>query len=218
MPDKLPELVIVGLGGQARVALSIARARGYEIKGFVDALSDSPGKSEVFNLPVLGGISALENMPAASVGVALGDNRVRRDTVSKVLRARPDADIVSLIHPHARCEEDVELARYVTVCTGAIICAGARISDGALINTGSIVEHECVLGEYCHICPGARLGGRVRVGDFTQIGIGASVIDKINIGSHCIIGAGAVVIHDIPDYATAVGVPAKVIKTSQPDK
>ena len=186
--------------------------------GFLEALCDPPAISKVFALPGLGGISVLKKIPGASVAVALGDNRLRHDAVRDVLQTCPDADIVSLIHPQTHRERDVELGRYVTVCVGSIICAAARVSDGALINTGSIVEHECILEEYCHICPGARLGGRVRVGAFTQMGIGASVIDKITIGSHCIIGAGAVVIDDVPDYATAVGVPAKVIKRSPPQR
>lgn len=52
-----------------------------------------------------------------------------------------------------------------------------------------------------HICDGA------------YIGTHASILDSCNyIGKHARIGAGAVVVKDIPDYAVAVGVPAKVVK------
>lgn len=48
------------------------------------------------------------------------------------------------------------------------------------------------------------------------IGVNAIILDSCNyIGKHARIGAGAVVTKDIPDYATAVGVPAKVIRINK---
>ena len=55
------------------------------------------------------------------------------------------------------------------------------------------------------------------IGSRAMIGIGANVIQCIAIGSDAIIGAGAAVIRDIPDGATAVGVPARVIKVAERD-
>jgi acetyltransferase-like isoleucine patch superfamily enzyme len=52
----------------------------------------------------------------------------------------------------------------------------------------------------------------VRVGFGADIGMNASLMPGVRIGAHSIIGAGAVVTHDIPDYAIAAGVPARVIK------
>ena len=40
----------------------------------------------------------------------------------------------------------------------------------------------------------------------------AQILRPVTIGKHTKIGAGAVVLKDIPDYATAVGVPAKVVR------
>ena len=47
------------------------------------------------------------------------------------------------------------------------------------------------------------------------IGIGANIIQCLSVGDYAVVGAGAAVIQDIPEYATAVGVPAKVIKVAQ---
>ena len=46
------------------------------------------------------------------------------------------------------------------------------------------------------------------------VGIGANIIQCLSIGEDAVVGAGAVVIRDIPPHATAVGVPASVIKSS----
>ncbi len=50
------------------------------------------------------------------------------------------------------------------------------------------------------------------IDDGVWIGAGATILPGVKIGKHAIIGAGAVVSKDIPDYAVAVGNPAKVIK------
>jgi acetyltransferase-like isoleucine patch superfamily enzyme len=52
----------------------------------------------------------------------------------------------------------------------------------------------------------------VRIGDHVLVYSGAIVVPGVTIGHHAVIGAGAVVVDDIPPYATAVGVPARVVK------
>ena len=214
MSGQRPEVIVLGLGGQARVVVSILTAQGCAITGLVDVLGEPEPGSQVFGLPVLGGLSCLAEVTRPVAAVAVGDNHLRRETVEKVRSINPATEWISPIHPQSRRENDVRIGSHVTVCLGATLCTAAEVSDGAIVNTGAIVEHECVLGRYSHVCPGVKLGGRVRVGDFAHVGIGATVIDKIRIGDHAVIGAGAVVIDDIPDHATAVGVPAKVIQVA----
>ena len=66
--------------------------------------------------------------------------------------------------------------------------------------------------DFVHISPNAALAGSITVGEGTHIGIGASVIQGIKIGKWATIGAGAVIIRDVPDFATVVGNPGKIIK------
>lgn len=54
--------------------------------------------------------------------------------------------------------------------------------------------------------------GPVRIGEGTWIGASATILDGVSIGRGCVIGAGALVTKDIPDYAIAVGSPAKIIQ------
>ena len=63
-----------------------------------------------------------------------------------------------------------------------------------------------------HISCGARLAGTVTVGNGTWVGIGSTVSNNITIGSDIMIGAGAVVVKDIIEKGTYVGVPARKIK------
>jgi acetyltransferase EpsM len=74
------------------------------------------------------------------------------------------------------------------------------------------VAHDCVLGDFVNINPGATICGWAQIGEGAYIGAGAVVKDKAKVGAWSIVGAGAVVIKDIPANVTAVGVPARVIK------
>lgn len=57
--------------------------------------------------------------------------------------------------------------------------------------------------------------GKIKVGNRTFIGSKATIMPGVTIGSRCVIGAGAVVTEDIPNNSVAVGVPAKVIMTTE---
>lgn len=64
--------------------------------------------------------------------------------------------------------------------------------------------------DFCHVSVGAHLSGTVVVGTGTWIGAGATVINNVNICGKCMIGAGTVVIKDIDEPGTYIGVPAKL--------
>ena len=65
-------------------------------------------------------------------------------------------------------------------------------------------------------------GGTISIGDDVWIGANAVIVPDVTIGAHAIVAAGAVVTRDVPEYAVAAGVPARVIgdrreKTQHPD-
>jgi acetyltransferase-like isoleucine patch superfamily enzyme len=101
------------------------------------------------------------------------------------------------------------------VSAGALVCAHCQIGDSVILNTGCIVDHESLIGTATHICPGARLAGRVVVESGAFVGIGATIIQSVRIGYEAVVGAGAVVISDVAPMSTVVGVPAKETKAFQ---
>lgn len=86
---------------------------------------------------------------------------------------------------------------------------GIVIASGTVIGRGMTIEHQVTIGN--------RIGhegelGCPTIGDNVFIGVGAKVLGAIHIGNNVRIGANAVVLHDVPDNATVVGVPGKVVR------
>jgi UDP-perosamine 4-acetyltransferase len=209
------DVVLIGAGGHGRVVLDILRAQGvHRVVGFLDADPQLTGES-VGGVPVLGQINLLPKLKAQKVKgviVSIGDNRPR---LSYAEKAREKGfELINAIHPSSSVSKTAKLGQNITVCAGAVISTDAQVADGVIVNTCAVVDHECEIGRAAHICPTAALAGRVRVGDEAFLGIGCKIIQCLRIGNRSIIGAGAVVIADVPDEVTVVGVPARVIKGS----
>jgi sugar O-acyltransferase (sialic acid O-acetyltransferase NeuD family) len=122
-----------------------------------------------------------------------------------------------LIHPSVI----IGNAKYVSIGEGSIICAGTimttNISIGrhVILNLACTIGHESTIDDYSAFMPTCSISGEVTIGKCTYWGTGAKIINRCHVGDNVTIGAGAVVIRDLPPGATAVGVPAKVIKTGQ---
>jgi UDP-perosamine 4-acetyltransferase len=209
------DVLILGAGGHGKVVLDILRAAGeHKVVGFIDADRTLTGTS-VSGVPVLGAPNLLPRLRNKAKGaiVAIGDNQTRRSYAAMV--REHGLELVNGIHPAAAVSPSARVGRNVVVCAGAVVCVEAELADSVIVNTSAVVDHECVVGEAVHVCPGALLAGRVRVGGGAMIGMGAKVIQCLAIGDRAVIGAGAVVIEDVPANATAVGVPARVIKLAK---
>jgi UDP-perosamine 4-acetyltransferase len=209
------DVAIIGAGGHGRVVLDIIRAgKKYTAIGFLDANSSLAG-TRVSGIPVLGAVNQLprlrQHQTIRAAVVAIGDSRVRRSYAKLVEEA--GLELLTVIHPSASVSPAASIGRNVVIAAGACVSADARIADSVIINTNAVVDHECEVGAGAHVCPGALLGGRVRIGAGAFIGLGAKIIQCITVGEDATIGAGAVVLGDVPPGATAVGVPARLIKS-----
>lgn len=111
-----------------------------------------------------------------------------------------------------------QLARFFT---GIEIHPGAKIGKGLFIDHGMgvVIGETAEVGDNVTIYHGVTLGGTGKdkgkrhptVKDNVIIGAGAKVLGPITIGNNVKIGANSVVLKDVPDNATAVGIPAKLI-------
>jgi serine O-acetyltransferase len=87
---------------------------------------------------------------------------------------------------------------------------------GIVINPGAKIGNNCNLSQFTTI--GTNHKKAAVIGDNVYIGPSVCIVEDVKIGNNATIGAGAVVVKDIPENATAAGVPAKVLNYNNPGR
>lgn len=199
-------LLIIGCSGYGKVVADIAvKMNKWKTIAFLD---DDESINTSMGLEVIGKTTdVLMYKDESDFFVAIGNNATRQKIQEDLIEK--GINVVNLIHPSTVIGADVEVGIGTAMMAGVVINSSTRIGKGCIINTGSSLDHDNVIEDYVHISPGANLAGTVRVGKESWIGIGSVVSNNVNICSGCKIGAGAVVVKDITEPGTYVGVPVR---------
>lgn len=211
------KIIIVGAGGHARVVNEILRHYIYkniEVVAFIDNVVSR--EEEIMGIPVLGDHSLINKMvqkgEIKGFIVAVGDNELRTQYFNDIKKL--GLEPINAVHPSAHIAYNAKVGTGVVIAAGATIATESEIGDNSIINTGVIVEHEDIIEKNVHIAPGTVVAGRVNIKEGTFIGAGSVIKEYSTIGINVVVGAGSVVLEDLPDNVTAVGAPAKIVKTN----
>lgn len=197
----MKQLIIIGASGHGKVVADCAVKNGYEHIVFLD---DDESVTHCGKYQVMGRSAEADRLPG-DVIVAIGNAGFRK----KIQTETDERRLVTLIHPEAVVGDDVEIGAGSVVMAGAVINPGSRVGKGVIVNTCSSIDHDCKIGDFVHVAVGAHLAGSVEVEEASWIGAGAIVNNNLRICGSCVIGAGAVVVKDIREAGTYVGVPAR---------
>ncbi|NTU98355.1 MAG: serine acetyltransferase [Chlorobiaceae bacterium] len=112
--------------------------------------------------------------------------------------------------------------RFWSAVSGADIPLDSKIGGGMMMPhpNGIVIHPDAEIGPNCLFFQQVTIGtgpipGTPVIHGHVDIGAGARVLGGVKIGAHAKVGANAVVIGDIPEHATAVGIPARVIRQGQ---
>jgi len=113
------------------------------------------------------------------------------------------------------------LSQVARLLTGIEIHPAAQIGRRLFIDHGMgvVIGETTIIGDDVTLYQGVTLGGTGKekgkrhptIGNGVVIGAGARVLGNIRVGDNCRVGAGSVVLRDVPDNSTVVGVPGHVI-------
>jgi serine O-acetyltransferase len=109
------------------------------------------------------------------------------------------------------------------ICCNCIIGRGADFGPGFVLihSTGVVINGKVKGGANFHVYHQVTLGsdrqGAPVIGDDVFIGAGAKIIGPVTIGDGVRIGANAVVVHDLPPHVTAIGIPARIVRSRATD-
>ena len=205
-------IVIVGGGGHARVAADMVRALGIPIYGVVDPDRESvalrlPTEKLLFsNDDEILKLDRNEIHLVMGVGARPGSS-VRRSLFDKF--TSEGFYFPPIVHPAACVANDVLLAPGAQIMAGATVQPGTQFGPCSIANTQSSIDHECKIGDFAHIAPGAVICGCVSIGSHSFVGPGAIVTHNVTVGEGAILGAGSVVLKSVPEATTFWGVPAR---------
>jgi serine O-acetyltransferase len=128
-------------------------------------------------------------------------------------RRRPTAFLPGL------CDRLMEILHSTAISREVTLGAGVYFPHGSAHVHGRTTIGDCVIiGVHSGIgLRGSFAGGDMgtrgpTIGAYTRVGTGAKVLGAVTVGERAVIGAGAVVIDDVPEAATVVGVPARVVR------
>jgi serine O-acetyltransferase len=114
------------------------------------------------------------------------------------------------------------LSQFARFITGIEIHPGATIGSGLFIDHGMgvVIGETTEIGDHVTLFQGVTLGGTGKqrgkrhptVGSHVVVGAGAKVLGPIVIGNYVKIGANSVVLQDVPDHSTVVGIPGRIVR------
>ena len=192
-----------GLWLRKRFYRSLLRSMGAGTVIGVHVRLRHPSKISLQKAVVISDYCLLDARGTQNEGITIGDNVVLSDNVRVV------------------CKEG-------SITIGNNVGIGANSSITAIAGNTTTIGDNVLIAAYTYIggvsynygrvdIPIAMQGhnpkGGICIGDNVWIGAGAIVLDGVTVGRDAIIGAGAVVTSDVPPFAIAVGVPAKVVRS-----
>lgn len=212
----MKDIVVIGAGNFGReVAQMISdindEKKMWNLLGFIDETPTKQGTT-INNILVLGNLDWFEKNSTGNVSAvcAIGNAQDKFMLIKKSFLYK--INYTNLIHPTVKLNKFIELGYGNIICCNSFISVNTSIGNFVTISPGCGIGHDVIIDDYATLYWNITLAGNVRICKGCEIGSKAVVIPKKEIGKWSIIGAGAVVINDLPEKCTAVGVPAKPIK------
>jgi len=114
------------------------------------------------------------------------------------------------------------MSQFARFLTGIEIHPGAKIGSGLFIDHGMgvVIGETSEIGDHVTLFQGVTLGGTGKqrgkrhptIGNHVVVGAGAKVLGPITVGDYVKIGANSVVLQDVPDHSTVVGIPGRIVR------
>lgn len=216
--------VIFGAGGFAReVAWLIDElVKSGRADGKVDAfvVDDHAGNVGAFihGVPVISETEFFETCRSRAVNVyiGVGSPQLKQVLHKKCLSLLDSVDFPSLVHPSVIMDLRpgvIQLSEGCFICAGTILTTDLRVGAFVHINLDCTVGHDANIGDFTTLSPGVHISGRVTIGEKCFAGTGAAFLESVHVIDNAVIGAGAVVISDITEPGTWVGVPARRLRS-----
>lgn len=203
-------MVIAGAGGHGLEVFQSLVDQGVvesELLFFDEDISKK--KSHPFPERVICSLDHISEIFQKNSEFCLGvGNPIHRQNL-ELLLTKIGGTLKGLAHPSAIFDQ-THVFTFVDKMAFSFVGPNTNLGKGVLVNVRANIHHDCKVGEYTEIGPGAMLLGGSTIGEKCRIGAGAVILPGVSLGDEIIVGAGAVVTKDcFQAGAILKGVPAK---------
>jgi sugar O-acyltransferase (sialic acid O-acetyltransferase NeuD family) len=207
--NKERKLVVLGASAFAEIAYEyFYHDSPYEVVAF-SVERQYLKRDSLFGLPVVAFEELGNHYPpaehdffAANVYTQGNQLRTRLYQAAKARGYQP----ASYISPHAFVWRNVRLGEHCFVFENNVIQPFVTIGDNVILWSGNHIGHHSSIGDHCFVSSHVVVSGFCRVGEACFLGVNSTISNNISIGNNCIIGAAALVLSDVEDNQTAVGI------------
>ena len=202
--------IILGAGGQGRVAAAICRAAEIPVHGFLD--DTIPPGERVDGVPVLGGFALIEQADlreACAFHVSVGECAARRQWCEAIVEK--EGRLAEIRHPSAYVAESARLGAGVFLNVSVAVFPGAEVGAYGIVNNHSSIGHDSTVGSAVLIGPGVHLAGNFRCGDECLLGAGTTAQPRVQIGDRVKAAAGTALAGSFGSDLILAGSPARAI-------
>lgn len=186
---------IFGNGGFAREVFFILIRNGIEEKDilFIDEQQED---------------NFLQTVNKAKCYIAVGDSSTRKKIYDKI--KFKGYEFPNLFDKNSVFEKHLNSIGFGNIfCAGSIVTVDCKIGNFNNFNLLTTVGHDVEICDFCTFSPGAKISGNTKIKNECFFGTNSCTVEGITINNNITIGAGAVVVKDLRERGTYVGVPCK---------
>ncbi len=199
---------ILGTGGFAREILSLIfdLNKFHEVIAFYEPneIWESKWKDKfLMDKPVLPFSDFNPITTVATIAIA---NSIIRDKTTKQLPF--DTEYITLIHPTAQISKWSKIGKGSIITAGTIVTTHIEIGAFCQLNWNTTIGHDSIIGDFFTTAPAVNISGNCKIGNHVYMGTGAATRQSISICDNVIVGMGAMVVKNIIDPGTYIGIPA----------
>jgi sugar O-acyltransferase (sialic acid O-acetyltransferase NeuD family) len=207
--SKSKKLILIGDSAFAEIAYEyFTHDSEYEVVAF-SVERAYLRREELFGLPIVPFEELAERFPAAEHSfyaalVYTQGNALRRRLYesAKAMGFRP----ASYISPHAFVWRNVKLGEHCFIFEHNVVQPFVSIGDDVVLWSGNHIGHHSSIGDHCFLSSHVVVSGFCKIGSSCFMGVNSSVANNTNVGDRCVVGAGALILGDVEDGTTVVGI------------
>ena len=201
-------IIILGAGGFAREVFFYLKSDGvYTDFIFVDDYNQKKSIQINNTSYVIVNDWNFDSYAGYKFLVGVGNPQLKRKLVLKALEIglKPAK---TFIHSTAQLF-DVNIGLGGVIAPGAVITTSVSIGNYLGINLNGTVGHDVLIGDYSQLNPGVHVSGNSTIGELSLLGSGVVINEGLTLNSNLTIGSQSVVVKNLKDPGTYIGVPAK---------